>query len=52
MFLIYHVTSRDHVRKGSFHLMSEDLWPLVSTLSSLLVVHLVEDEVEHFQFLK
>ena len=41
MFLLYHVTSRDHVFKGLCDLMDWSFFKLVTTLPSLVAINLV-----------
>ena len=45
-FLIGHVTSRDHVKKMSNDLMDKSPSHLVTTVPSLLVIGLVEEEIQ------
>ena len=50
MSLIWNVTSRDYVRKGSFDSIVDRPLPLLYTLPNLVVVCLVEEEIESFWF--
>ena len=45
MFLICHMTSRDYVTKVSYNLKDKSPSFLVTTLPSLLVIGIVEEEI-------
>ena len=47
-FIVNRVAPRDHVRKGLFDLMYENVSLLVTTFPSLLVIDLVEEDTKPF----